>query len=115
MKFFLATVVLTILFLFAPIQLNALSIASQKSDTLGQKISPKTARHPHFKISRSDKKLLKTGSLFFVLGLGLMALGLYGNLVSFLGLLFIVAAQILVITGFVCLLIGLAGLRWYNN
>ena len=115
MQVFIKILFLNALFLFVPFQVNALSIASQNRDTSGSKVQSKTARHPHFKISRSDKKLLKTGSIYFVLGLGLIFLGVYGNLVSFIGLLFIVAAQIMLITGFVCMLIGLAGLRWYDN
>jgi hypothetical protein len=115
MKVFIAILMLDILFLFMPIQSNAMSIVSQRSDTLGQKMQPKTSRHPHFKISRSDKKLLKNGLLYFALGIGLASLGIYGNLVSFLGLLFIVAGQIMLVTGFVCMLIGAAGLRWYDS
>ena len=115
MKAFVSIIILTILFLFSPSQARGRSVASQNKDTTGQKVSPKISRHPHFKISRSDKKLLKTGFIYFAVGLGLAYLGISGHLVSFIGLLFIVAGQILLVTGLVCMLIGLAGLRWYDS
>jgi hypothetical protein len=109
MRLFIKVFILNAVLLFVPKNTNSTTILLTTQDITSQKDTSISVKKQQTKpLVFKDKKLFKRGLWVFLTGIGLLALGTSGFLFSFIAVLFLVCAQIALITGLMMMLFSLA-------
>jgi hypothetical protein len=102
-------ILFNLLFLIAPTNAYSTTISFSKKEVFSQKDTTTLGKRQSKKtVIFRNRKLFKSGLIFFLIGVGLVVLGTSNFIVSFMLVLFLIAAQIALITGLIMMLLSLA-------